>query len=168
MRFCFVFVFLLISTLPAFARLGNTVSENKRQFGKELLTKEYIGTGKSFCGKKIYQFPLYGWQLEAIYRDGKSFSETVRPKGNKVSKEMISEQEANVISDALYSRRTRGGYRKQIKNAHFISHFFEHGVISYEMRLSKIRKKHVGVIGVRAILYSNGDTFKKIKVNAYH
>ena len=80
---------------------------------------------------------------------------------------MISEREANAIADMLYPRKERGRYRKQIKNAHFLSHFFEHGVVSYEMQLDARRKHHIGVIGVRTVLYSDGNKFKSIKVNAY-
>ncbi len=147
--------------------LGNKVSENQKQYGKELISKQFSDNEKNFSGKKIYQFPLQGWQLEAIYRDGKSFSETARPRGNKVKKPMITEREANVIADIMYPRKERGKYRKQINNANFVSHFFEDGVVSYEMKLDGRRKNHIGVIGVRAILYSNGDKFKSIKVNAY-
>ena len=34
------------------------------------------------------------------------------------------------------------------------------------MQLDKRRKKHLGVIGVRAVLYSDNAVFKNIKVNA--
>lgn len=152
---------------PVYAKLGNKPNENQREYGTELVSKQFSDNNRNFSGKKIYQFPLYGWQLEAIYRDGKSFSESARPRGNKVKKQIITEREANVISDMLYPKKERGKYRKQIKNAHFISHFFENGVVSYEMLLDKRGKHHVGVVGVRAVLYSDGKTFKSIKVNAY-
>ena len=167
------FFLLLVSSLvilfqsTAQARLGNSVKENQRQYGNELSSKQFSESNRNFSGKKTYNFSLYGWQVEAIYRDGKSFSEAARPKGDKVKKEMISEKEANVIADMLYPRKERGRYRKQIKNAHFVSHFFEPGVVSYEMQLDKRKKHHVGVVGIRTILYSDGQTFKSIKVNAY-
>jgi len=150
------------------AKLDNKVTENKKQFGVELFTKQYSEEERNFSGKKTYEFPLFGWQVEVIYKDGRSFSETSRPKGTKVKKYTISEREANVIADILYPKKERGAYRKQVKNANFISHFFEHGVVSYEMQLDKKRKYHVGVVGVRAVLYSDKLTFKDIKVNAYH
>ena len=162
-----LFLFILFTPL-VHASLGNDVNANKKRFGGEISSKEYSDEKRNFIGKKGYQLSLFGWQVEAIYKDGKSFSETARPKGNRVKKNMITEQEANVIADTLYPRKNRGPYRKQIKNANFVSHFFEYGVVSYEMELDKRRKKHLGVIGVRTILYSNGDTFRKIKVNAYH
>ncbi len=162
-----IIIIITLIPLQVFATLDNDINQNKKQFGNELSSRQYSDDKKSFIGKKIYQLPLFGWQVEAIYKDGKSFSETARPKGNRVKKNMITEQEANVISDMLYPKKNRGPYRKQIKNAHFLSHFFEYGVVSYEMQLDNKRKKHLGVIGVRTILYSNGDTFKKIKVNAY-
>ena len=158
---------LLLSQSSAQARLENKVSENQRQYGKELISKQFSDSNKDFSGKKTYQLSLYGWQIEAIYKDGKSFSESARPRGNKVKKEMITEREANVIADILYPRKERGRYKKQIKNAHFLSHFFELGVESYEMRLDKKGKNHLGVIGVRTVLYSDGNKFKSIKVNAY-
>src|SRR3989338_8874602 len=147
------------------ARLENKITENQRQYGNELVSKQFSDNNRNFSGKKTYQFPLYGWQLEAIYRDGKSFSESARPRGNKVKKQIITEREANIISDILYPKKERGKYRKQIKNAHFISHFFENGVVSYEMLLDKRGKNHLGIIGVRAVLYSDEKTFKSIKVN---
>ena len=159
---------MLLFQSSAQARLENKVSENHRQFGRELISKQFSDGNRNFSGKKVYDFPLYGWQVEAIYRDGKSFSESARPKGDKLKKQMISEREANVIADMLYPRKERGKYRKQINNANFVSHFFEHGVVSYEMLLDKKRKNHVGVIGVRTVLYSDGKTFKAIKINAYH
>ncbi len=162
-----VVLFILLPS-QAFAKLGNKVNENKKQFGEELVSQEFSEPKDSFSGKKIYNFPLFGWQLEVIYRDGKSFSETARPKGNKIKKQILTEKEANVISDVLYPKKERGHYRKQIKNANFLSHFFDNGVVSYEMRLDKKRKHHIGVTGVRTILYSNGSKFKDIKVNAYH
>ncbi|MBI3591566.1 MAG: hypothetical protein HY094_09360 [Candidatus Melainabacteria bacterium] len=162
------FASIAISISHAQAKLGNKVHENEKQFGKELITKQFSETEKNFTGKKIYQFPLHGWQVEAIYRDGRSFSETARPKGNKVKNQMLTEREANVIADMLYPRKDRGSYKKQIDNANFVSHFFEYGVVSYEMELDKRRKKHVGVVGVRTVLYSDGDKFKNIMVNAYH
>ncbi len=168
LKLTFLLLFVAFYVSPANAMLGNNVNENKRQFGKELDTKDFTGKNGDFCGKKSYPFSLYGWQVEAIYADGKSFSETVRPKGGKVTKEMISEKEANSIADMLYPKKERGRYRKQIDNANFVSHFFEYGVISFEMQMDKRRKRHIGVIGVRTVLYSNGDKFKDIMVNAYH
>ena len=161
-------VSLLLFGISAQARLENKVSENQRQYGKELISKQFSDSNRNFSGKKTYPLSLYGWQIEAIYKDGKSFSESARPRGNKVKKEMIPEREANVIADILYPRKERGRYKKQIKNAHFLSHFFEHGVVSYEMQLDKKGKNHLGVIGVRTVLYSDGKSFKSIKVNAYH
>ena len=160
--------FILLFESSVQARLENSVRENQRQYGNELISKQFSDSNKNFSGKKTYQLSLYGWQLEAIYRDGRSFSESARPRGNKVKKQMITEREANAIADMLYPRKERGRYRKQIKNAHFISHFFEDGVVSYEMQLDKRGKNHIGVIGVRTVLYSDGKTFKSIKVNAYH
>ena len=159
--------FILLFQGNAYARLENKVSENQRQYGRELVSKDFSGNNRNFSGKKTYNFPLYGWQVETIYRDGRSFSESARPRGNKVKKEMISEKEANAIADMLYPRKERGRYRKKIKNAHFLSYFFEHGVVSYEMQLDKRKKHHIGVIGVRTVLYSDGSKFKSIKVNAY-
>ena len=159
---------LLLFQSTAHAKLENSVKENQRQYGRELSSKQFSDNNRNFSGKKTYQFSLYGWQVEAIYRDGESFSESARPRGNKVKKEMITEREANAIADMLYPRKERGRYRKQIKNAHFLSHFFEHGVVSYEMQLDKRKKSHIGVIGVRTVLYSDGKIFKSIKVNAYH
>ena len=162
-----VIIIIVFSSGHTFAKLSNKVSENQRQFGKELISKQFSEGEKNFTGKKVYQFPYFGWQMEALYRDGRSFSETARPKGNKVKKDLLTEKEANVIADVLYPKKDRGKYRKQIKNAHFISHFFEHGVISYEMLLDKKRKSHLGTVGVRTVLYSNGEVFKNIMVNAY-
>ena len=168
LQLIFVLCILLISQSNAQARLENKVNENQRQYGKEIISKQFSETEKNFAGKKVYQFPLYGWRVEAIYRDGRSFSETARPRGNKVKKQIITEREANAIADMLYPRKERGRYRKQINNANFVSHFFEHGVVSYEMQLDDRRKNHIGVIGVRSILYSDGKNFKSVKVNAYH
>lgn len=162
-----LFLIILFSN-NAFATLGNSVNENKRLFGNELVTKQYSDEKKDFTGKIKYQFPYFGWQLETLYIDGKVISEAVRPQGSKVIKKMITERDANVIADVLYPKKERGSYRKQVVNANFISHFFENGVISYEMQLDSRRKNHVGVIGVRAVLYSNGDKFKDIMINAYH
>ena len=168
LSFFLIFSVLFLFHNDAQARLGNSVKENQRQYGSELVSKDFSENSRNFSGKKTYNLPLYGWQIEAIYRDGKSFSESARPRGNKVRKEMISEREANVIADMLYPRKERGRYRKQINNAHFLSHFFEEGVVSYEMQLDHRKKNHIGVIGVRTVLYSDGKTFKSIKVNAYH
>ena len=160
-------VSLLLFPSNAQAKLENRVNENQRQYGHELISKQFSENNKNFSGKKTYNFPSYGWQIEAIYRDGRSFSESARPRGDKVKKQIISEREANAIADMLYPRKERGRYRKQIKNAHFLSHFFEHGVVSYEMQLDAKRKHHIGVIGIRTVLYSDGNKFKSIKVNAY-
>ena len=163
-----IFIVLLFTPNQAFASLRNNISENKRKYGKEIITKAFNDEEKKFSGKKIYQFQMFGWQVESIFRDGRVFSETARPRGPKVKKLLIAEREANTIADILFPRDMRGAYKKQINNANFISHFFEHGVVSFEMELDKKRKKHVGVVGVRTVLYSNGDGFKSIKVNAYH
>lgn len=163
-----VFIIALFLPCNALATLGNKVNENWWQYGKELVEQQFGEGGRKFSGKKTYNFPRLGWQVEAIYREGKSFSEAARPRGNKVTKKMISINEANVIADILYPKDRRGPYRKQITNAHFISHFFDHGVVSYEMQLDSRGKNHIGVIGVRTVLYSNGDKFKDIRVNAYH
>ena len=160
-------ILFILSLQPSFSALENKVSENEKQYGKELISKQFSEGIKNFSGKKVYQFPLYGWQIEAIYRDGKVISESTRPKGKKVIKEMLSEREGNVIVDIMYPKKNRGQYKKQITNAHFISHFFEDGVVSFEMKLDRSGKNHLGVIGVRTILYSNGDKFNSIKVNAY-
>jgi hypothetical protein len=163
-----IFITLLLYPTQAISSLRNNVNENKRKYGKEITTKAFNEEERKFSGKKIYQFPMLGWQVESIFRDGRVFSETARPKGQKVKKLLITEREANTIADVLFPRDMRGAYKKQINNANFISHFFEHGVVSFEMELDKKRKKHVGIVGVRTVLYSNGDNFKSIKVNAYH
>ena len=155
-------------TTNAFAKIGNKIYENEKQYGKELERKQFSEKKKDFAGKIYYNFPLHGWQIVALYKDGEVISEAVRPNGNKVKKDMITEKEANVIADITYPRKERGPYKKQIKNANFISHFFDNGVVSYEMQLDKRRKKHLGIIGVRAVLYSGDAMFKDIKVNAYH
>ena len=157
-----------LSSLSSPAKLNHSVNENKRQFGTELVTKQFSDDNKNFSGKKVYQLSLFGWQVESIYVDGRSISEAARPKGSKVKKQMVSEREANVIADMLYPKRERGSYRKQTNNANFISHFFEHGLVSYEMKLDKRRKNHIGVIGVRTVLYTDGLIFKDIMTNAYH
>lgn len=165
----FIYLLFMIFIFPACvcAKLGNSISENRRQYGKELITKTYVEEDRHFAGKKVYPFWLFGWEVEAIFRDGKTFSESARPKGSRVKKKLITESEANVIADMLFPKKDRGAYRKQVKNANFISHFFENGVVSFEMELDQRRKNHVGVKGVRTILYSNGEIFKDIKVNAY-
>ena len=162
-----LFSFILF-IIPAYAAINNEVGENKKKYDQELVVKQFSDSKKDFAGKIKYLFSLHGWQVEVLYRNGKSISETARPRGNNVKKEMITEKEANVIADILYPRKHRGSYRKQINNANFISHFFEHGVVSFEMRMDKHRKKHVGIVGVRTVLYSDGAKFKDIKVNAYH
>ena len=168
MNYSLIFLILLfVYCCPSYGALENKISDNEKQYGKELVSKQFSEGVKSFSGKKVYQFPLYGWQVEAIYKDGKVISESTRPKGKKVIKEMLSEREGNVIADIMYPKKDRGPYRKQINNAHFISHFFESGVVSFEMKLDQRGKNHLGVIGVRTVLYSNGDRFKNIKVNAY-
>ena len=165
----YIFLIVIVFTFtPVFARLGSKVNQNQKQFGNETISKQFSENGEDFSGKKVYQFPLFGWQVEAIYKDGRSISEACRPKGNKVKKKMISEQEANVIVDFLYPRKERGHYRKQVKNANFVSHFFENGLISYEMQLDGRRNKYIGVVGVRTVLYSDGAMFKDIMINAYH
>ena len=160
-------VFLLVQ-IPANGKIGNTLSENSKLYGNELSSRDFSDDKKNFSGKKVYQFPYFGWQIESIYKNGKSFSETIRPKGGKVARKTITEQEASTIAASVYPREQRGMYRKQVKNAHFISHFYENGVVSLEMLLDKSRKNHVGVIGVRCILYSDGANFNSIMVGAYH
>lgn len=163
-----VFVLALINPFSAKAKIHNSVKENENQYGKEIVSKQFTDNFWKFAGKKVYNCPLFGWQIEVLFKDGKSYSETARPKGKRVKKDLITEQEANVIADMLFAKANRGPYKKQIKNAHFISHFFDNGVISYEMQLDSRGKNHIGVKGVRAVLYSNGYKFKDIKVNAYH
>ncbi len=163
-----IILIFLTNTHQAFAKLDNKINENERQYGKAINEKQFSDKKNDFAGKIYYNFPLHGWEIVALYRDGKVISEAVRPIGHKVKKEMISEREANVIADIIYPRKERGHYKKQITNANFISHFFDEGVISYEMQLDKRRKKHLGIIGVRAVLYSDDAMFKDIKVNAYH
>ena len=162
--------FLIFTFSPcATAKLTNNVHENKRQYGSEVITKYFSEEeGRSFTGKKVYQLPFFGWQVEVLYTNGMSFSEAARPKGNKVNKQLITEKEANAIADFLFPKKERGAYRKQVTNANFISHFFESGVVSYEMRLDDRRKRQLGVSGVRTVLYEKGQTFKNIMINAYH
>lgn len=151
------------------AKLKNTVKENKKQYGRGHDVEEYSKERGSFTGKIKYKLPyLDGWDVEAIYTRGKAYSETARPIENKAKKTIITEKEANVIADILYPKKYRGRYRKQMKNARFISHFFENGVVSYEMKLDASGKNHIGINGVRTLLYQNGTTFNNIKVNAYH
>ena len=171
MKLIFIILLFVILYMPssALAELGNSVKENQKQFGREVSSKQFSDDDdRNFSGKKVYHFPLYGWQLETLYIDGDSVSETARPKGSIFKKEMLTERESNVIADMLYPKRDRGRYRKQVKNANFISHFFEDGVISYEMKLDKRRKHHIGIIGVRALLYTDGAKFNEIMINAYH
>jgi hypothetical protein len=159
---------ILLFQFPVSAKIGNKLADNQKQYGKEMSSKNYCDDKKNYAGKAVHQFPLYGWQVETIYKDGMSFSETVRPKGSKVTKKIITEYEAASIAAVAYPREERGPYRKQVKNAHFISHFYEFGVVSLEMLLEKSKKKHVGVIGVRCIKYSDNETFSKIMIGAYH
>ena len=150
-----------------FARIKSDLNENKRLYGKELNVKPFPVDSKNFSGRITYQLPNSEWQVEVLYRDKKSISESARPKAPNVKKRVITESEANVFADMLFPKKDRGPYRKQIKNANFVSHFFEYGLVSYEMQLDSRRIFHKGIMGIRAVLYSNGDTFNKIKVNAY-
>lgn len=159
---------IFLFQFPVNAKIGNKLADNQKQYGKELSSKSFSDDKKNYAGRAIYQFPLYGWQVETLYKDNLSFSETVRPKGSKVSKNLLTEYEAASIAALAYPRVERGPYRKQVKNAHFISHFYEFGVVSLEMKLDSSRKKHVGVIGVRCIKYSDDETFNKIMIGAYH
>ena len=159
-------LFLLV--IPVNAKIGKNLSENSKLYGGEISSVDYCEDKKNYTGKKTYQFPSFGWQLESIYKNGKSFSDTVRPKGSKVSKKIITELEASSIAATVYPREERGMYRKQVKNAHFISHFYENGVVSIEMQLDEKRKQHIGVIGIRCIVYSDGASFNNIMAGAYH
>ncbi len=86
---------LLLFQAAAQARLENKVSENQRQYGSELDSKQFSDSNRNFSGKKTYKLSLYGWQVEAIYRDGKSFSETARPRGNKFKNEDANDEKLN-------------------------------------------------------------------------
>ena len=160
----------VICTLPldVKAKLTNSLHENKRQYGSEIITKSFSDEKRNFTGKKVYELPLFGWQVEVLYTNGKSFSEAARPKGNKIKRQLITEKEANTIADFLFPKKERGSYKKQVTNANFISHFFDNGVVSYEMKLDGRRKQHIGIIGVRTVLYHEGQTFKDVMINAYH
>ena len=127
----FILIIVLINSHQAFAKLDNKINENERQYGKSINETQFSDKKSDFAGKIYYDFPLHGWQIVALYRDGKVISETVRPRGFKVKKEILSEREANAIGDIVYPRKERGPYRKQINNANFISHFFDKGVISF-------------------------------------
>lgn len=165
--FCILALFIFqLNTDAAFSKIGNDTKADKKQYGKELSSKEFTDK-KLFSGKKSYPSPLFGWQVEALYKNDVSYSETARPKGFFVKKKIIDNKEANSLAHILYPLYERGPYRKQVKNANFISHFYEHGVVSFEMELDKRRKNHIGVIGVRTVKYNNGEIFKDIKVNAY-
>ena len=95
-----------------------------------------------------YRVPKNDWHIEAIFANGIAFSETARP--TVVSrKKAISLVEANVIADYLFPKKDRGRYRKQVKNAHFTSHFFENGVVSFETAINPKTKQAVGYSGVR-------------------
>ena len=166
--FIFLLTLILLLSSGALAKLGNRPGENERQYGDEIVSKQFSDDKRDFTGKKVYALPFFGWQLEIIYTNGRSFSETARPKGNKVKKSILTEKEANTIADFLFPRKTRGPYKKQVVNANFVSHFFENGVVSYEMQLDKKRKNHTGVIGVRTLSYNDGATFKNVMINAYH
>lgn len=167
-----LFFYVLALTLQlqynASALISNSVKENEKEFGDHLSSIQYSEDSSRFSGKRVYNLPFFGWNVEVLYVDGKSISEVARPRGGKVKKQILTEQEANVIADMLFKKKDRGPYRKQVKNANFISHFFEEGVVSYEMKLDDRRKDYVGIIGVRTILYSNGNGFNDIKINAYH
>lgn len=149
------------------ARLNKTVKENKKLYGKELKIKQYSESKRNFSGKIIYKVPNYDWRIETIYTNGVSFSESARPD-DKSKKQIIKESDANVIADKLFPKYLRGKYRKQVKNANFISHFFDNGIVSYEMQLDKRRRDHVGISGIRTLLYQNKTTYDGIKINAYH
>lgn len=167
-KIIFVMCLIFIFNNYSYAMVNNSIRENERQYGKSISSTQYSQSWFKYSGKEIYQHPFFGWQVEVLYKDGKSIAETARPKGKNVKKPMISEQEANVIADSLFTKRDRGDYKKQVKNANFISHFFENGVVSYEMKLDDRKRNYMGIIGVRTVLYSDGARFKDIKINAYH
>ena len=100
-----LFILLALFPIPSFAKIGNKIHENERQYGKELEKKQFSEQKKDFAGKIYYNFPLQGWQIIALYRDGKVISETIRPRGHMVKKDMISEREANAIADIGWSRK---------------------------------------------------------------
>ncbi len=55
----------------AFAKIGKTLGDNSKLYGNEISSVDYCEDKKIYTGKKIYQFPSFGWQLESIYKNGK-------------------------------------------------------------------------------------------------
>lgn len=166
-KFLLLFCCLIFfAHLPAKSKIRSTFDENKKNLGKLIDKEIYNDDKESFAGRVFYKLLNSDWNVEVLYKDNLSYSETARPTSSS-TKKIIQQAEANIIADTLFPVAIRGPYKKMVKNAKFISHFFNNGVVSFEMQLDKRGKNHIGIIGVRTILYSDGDTFSKIKINAY-
>ena len=105
MKYSYILIIsILLFQFPVSAKIGNKPTDTPKQYGKEISSHNSCEDKKNYAGKAIYPFPLYGWQVETIYKDGKSFSETARPKGSKVSKRLLTEYEAASIAAITYPR----------------------------------------------------------------
>lgn len=171
MKNLFSYLFALslgLLPLAGVCKLNSSLTQNKWLYGKELKITQFSDSMKNFNGKITYKVPNTDWNVLVTYTNGKSFAEAARPSSTS-RRRFLSQSNANAVADTLFPKKDRGIYRKQVKNARFISHFFQNGVVSFEMKLDPKNKSHIGIEGVRVHKYQNGTSFSKaVKVNAYH
>lgn len=160
-------IFFSISITEGMCKLGNSPIQNKWMYGKTIEEEEFSNSNEPFSGKITYRLPKTDWYVTVIYSKGKSYSETARPhKGS--TKTYYTNQESFQIADDLFPRNNRGLFKKEVKNARFISYFYDNGVVSFEMKLDSKNKSHIGVEGIRCLYYHGGTTYNtETMVNAY-
>ena len=147
--------------LNAEARIGNSVSQNQSEYGKEI-DIENFGDNEveaSFTGYRKYS--LKDWDLTSFFKSGKVRSEHLTPKKSAT----LSRSDVRNWSSKMFPQSLRGAYKRQLKRYRAEGHFFDKGLVSYEYNI--VGKAVKNFKGVKVLLYESNKRYWQINPKSY-
>ncbi len=161
LRFAGCLFIILLTTHPTLAKLGNSVEQNKEQYG-EAVSIETFPHNKGFTGYITYNIDDK-WKLKAFFIDNEVRLEHLIQQKDGVG--ILSRSEVRDQAFKMFAPNTRGSYKKELDQARVEGHFFDKGLIAYEFFMSGHKK--IGYKAIKVLLYENNKSFVTINPKAY-
>ncbi len=147
--------------LNAEARIGNSVSQNRSEYGKESEVENFGDNevDSSFTGYRKYS--LKDWDLTSFFNNGKVRSEHLTPKKDAT----LSRSAVRDWSGKMFPQSLRGAYKRQLKRYRAEGHFFDKGLVAYEYNIVGTAVKDFR--GIKVLLYENNKNYWQINPKSY-
>lgn len=159
MRILIVVYLLLFNSV--FAKLGNTLDENRTQYGEPVNIEEF-NSKAGFTGYVTYDINS-DWKLKAFFINNNVRSEHLIVKESSIAK--YDRNQVRLEANKMWLPSQRGSYRKKLTYPKVEGHFFDKGLVAYEYKMDG--NKLVGYNGIKVLLYENNQGFFTINPKAY-